>query len=180
MINWNTRKIKIGELELFESNPRTISTKKYIKLKESLDELGIFRPFIVDYDCKTVLGGNQRSRALLEKFAADYEVIIMVPDKELSQKEKEKIVLQDNSHYGSWDMDVISNDFELGVDEIEDMDLDLVIPDILDGISFEEEEPPLSDVSKKKHILEVQLANDMELRDLHDDLVGKGYMVKEL
>lgn len=34
--------------------------------------------------------------------------------------------------------------------------------------------------SDKKFILQIELPNDMELRDLYDDLISKGYMVKEL
>lgn len=141
MIQWNAVKIQLGQLSMFSRNPRTITNEKYESLRKSLDELGIFRPFILDFDQRTVLGGNQRSKVLLEEFPTSHEVICMVPDRELTSKEKEKVVLMDNGHFGQWDFDTLAN-FELDVDEIKALDIDIKIPDVL-------EPEDLSDVNKE-------------------------------
>jgi len=174
-------KIPLGELSLYENNPRTISSTKYESLKKSLDNFGLFQPLTLNFNRKEIISGNQRNRALLEKFPADHLVDCMVPNRELTKKEEESIVLASNSTFGDFDLDVISNTFELSLGEIQELDLDIKLPEIesLPEFDIEDEDAPI-DSDNKKYKLEIQLGNEMELRDLYDDLTSKGYMVKEL
>ena len=177
-LNWTCEKIKIKNLAVLENNPRLIKEDKFSSLEDSVDELGIFRPLVVDFDCKTILAGNQRFRVLKDKFGEDHFVDCMIPSRKLSQKEKEKIVILDNAHYGEWDFNILANEFDF--DTLEELNVDLKLPDIdsLDELDLDDDKD--SDDENKKYILQVQFPNDMEMMDLHDDLASKGYMVKIL
>ena len=72
-IGWHTEKRKLGDLKQLENNPRKISDKDYQKLGEDIEEMGNFRPLIIDTD-NIILGGNQRYKQLLEKYGDDFEV----------------------------------------------------------------------------------------------------------
>jgi len=181
MIEWQAAKIPLGELNLYENNPRTISSTKYDSLKKSLDNFGLFQPLTLNFNRKEIISGNQRNRALLEKFPSDHLVDCMVPNRELTKKEEESIVLASNSTFGVFDLDVISDTFTLSLDEISELDLDIQLPSIEQMPEFDvDEEQQLSDDGNKKFKLEVQLGNELDLRDLYDDLTSKGFMVKEL
>ena len=177
MLTWHPIKIKLADLKPFDRNPRTITDSKFESLKKSLDDLGEFNPLVVDYDQRTILSGNQRYRAMLEKYNLSHEVDCYVPSRELSEAEREKVVVVDNGHHGVWNYEELAN-FSIDIGEL---DLDISIPVVdLNGL------PPLDDDDKgddplkeKKYLLEVQLHNELDLRDLYDDLISKGYMVKE-
>lgn len=179
MISWTCVELPLGQLSIYKNNPRKITEAKFKKLQESLDELGVFKPFILDFDQATLLGGNQRSRALLEKFPINHRVLCMVPDRELSEEERQKVVLLDNGSYGEFDYDILGNTFD--IDLIKDLDLDIKIPDIEIGEvnPLEDEDIPEEKI-KTKFLLEVQLPNELDLRDLYDDLISKGYIARDI
>jgi site-specific DNA-methyltransferase (adenine-specific) len=81
---------------------------------------------VVDFDNQTILAGNQRFRAMLEKYNLDHEVDCFVPDRELTEAEREKVVVVENGHFGVWDYDLLSG-FSIDIGEL---DLDISIPDI--------------------------------------------------
>jgi ParB family chromosome partitioning protein len=126
MLTWHPIKIKLADLKPFDRNPRTITDSKFESLKKSLDDLGEFKPLVVDYDQRTILSGNQRYRAMLEKYNLSHEVDCYIPNRELSEAEREKVVVVDNAHHGTWDYDVLAN-FSIDIGEL---DLDISIPDI--------------------------------------------------
>lgn len=173
MINWQSKLIKLENLEQFQNNPRKISESKLESLKKSLDELGTFRPFILSHDQKTILGGNQRSKILLENFPSNHEVLCMIPDRELSQEEIEKVIVLDNGHHGEWDYEILA-DFSIDIDEL---DIDVKIPEL--EIDVEDIDDNEKEDKDKKFLVEVQLPNEMDQADLYDDLISKGYMVKK-
>ncbi len=123
-IEWHTEKRKLGDLKVLENNPRKISDKDFKKLGEDIEEMGNFRPLIVDTE-NVILGGNQRYRQLLEKYGKDFEVEVSLPSRELSESERKKIIITDNTHRGDWDLDILGEDFgsvleDLGFDDLID------------------------------------------------------------
>lgn len=125
-IGWHTEKRKLGDLKVLENNPRKISDKDFKKLGEDIEEMGNFRPLIVDTE-NVILGGNQRYRQLLDKYGQDFEVEVSLPNRELSENERKKIIITDNTHRGDWDLDILGNEFD---DILEDLEIDDLLPEV--------------------------------------------------
>jgi hypothetical protein len=101
--------MNINEIKPNPNNPRIIKDDKFKKLVKSIQEspkLLEAKPLIIDEN-NLILGGNQRYRACLELGIQDIPVIKM-PN--LSEREKQKLLVIDNTHYGMWDMDMLAND----------------------------------------------------------------------
>jgi len=124
---WDVRKIAISALIPNANNPRTITKSKLESLEKSIDTYGIFKPIICDFDL-TILGGTQRQKLMLKKFPSDYEVLVSIPNRPLTEREKQAIILLDNGHHGDWSMDVLANLFEIEL--IHSLDIDIKIPPI--------------------------------------------------
>jgi len=124
-IEWHTEKRKLGDLKQLENNPRKISDKDYQKLGEDIEEMGNFRPLIIDTE-NVILGGNQRYKQLLDKYGQDFEVEVSLPNRELSENERKKIIITDNTHRGDWDLDILGEDFG---DILGDLEIDDLLPE---------------------------------------------------
>lgn len=108
-MKWTTKKVKISELKGWSKNPRQIKKDEYEKLVGSINELGNFEPLVINSD-NTVIAGNQRL-GVLQSQGID-EVEVSVPERELTQKEIDKIGLLSNRHSGEWDLDILANEFD--------------------------------------------------------------------
>jgi len=62
-----------GALEYYENNPRTITTKQFKRLQDTLYRLGDLSGIVHDINSNQIVGGNQRVRALN---LLDYEPVI--------------------------------------------------------------------------------------------------------
>lgn len=118
VIKWTEKSVKVSTEKPFERNPRKISESDYGRLKESLTENGFHRRVLATKDLR-VVGGHQRIRVL--KDLGIKEIAVLVPDKELSEDQFRRILIQDNLPFGSWDFDLLSADFE--VEELIDFGL---------------------------------------------------------
>ena len=74
MVEVESGKIKLSEINFAEYNPREISDNELDNLKNSIEYYGLIEPIIINNKNNTIVGGHQRSSALL---AAN-------PDEELS------------------------------------------------------------------------------------------------
>lgn len=142
-----------GQIDGVPANPRIIKKEDYNKLIKSLQEDPDFlnhKPLhVYQQDGKyVVLGGNQRLKALKE---LDYkEVPCTLYKPETPPEVLRARVMKDNAESGSWDMDMLANewsDFPLaywGVDLPEDwlQDEQEVIED--EAPEVDESEPPKS------------------------------------
>lgn len=111
--------IKIKDLKLNAENPRTITAEQIDKLKQSLAEFTQMlelRPVIVD-ETMTVLGGNMRIRALKELGYKEVPVSWIRIVEGLSEQQKREFIIKDNVSYGSWDWDMLANQWNY--DELE-------------------------------------------------------------
>jgi site-specific DNA-methyltransferase (adenine-specific) len=163
MLTWHPIKIKLADLKPFDRNPRTITASKFESLKKSLDDLGEFKPLVVDFDKQTILAGNQRFRAMLEKYNLDHEVDCFVPDRELTEAEREKVVVVENGHFGEWDYDLLSG-FSIDIGEL---DLDISIPEIELPEDTIEDQPVIED--KKDFIIYVECTDELQQNDLFEE-----------
>lgn len=103
--------VKISEVRDNIHNPRIIKDKDFKKLVKSIKEFPKMlelRPIIVDEDM-VVLGGNQRLKACIE---AKMTEIPIIRANELTKEEQKAFIVKDNAHFGSWDFDMLNNDFD--------------------------------------------------------------------
>lgn len=101
--------MNINEIKPNPNNPRKINAEDFAKLRKSISEDVLLlqaKPLILDEN-NVILGGNQRYRVCLELGIQDVPVIVM-PN--LSDKQKKKLLVLDNTHYGTWDMDMLANE----------------------------------------------------------------------
>lgn len=171
-ITWHLERWDISKLIPYEKNPRKITDKGLDQLGESFEEIGMAQPINIDID-GTILSGHARYYKLQK--LGEKEIDCYVPNRKLTDKEREAVIIRMNKNTaGEWDFDILANEFELG--------------DLLDW-GFENYElcfnSPEDDMGKEepkeketKYLIEVQLHNELDQRDLYDDLISKGYMVK--
>lgn len=133
--------MNINEIKPNQNNPRKIDTNDFAKLRKSISDdptLLQAKPLILDEN-NVILGGNQRYRVCLELGIQDVPVIVM-PD--LTEKQKKKLLVLDNTHYGIWDMDMLAND-DWKLEDLSDwgVNVDFLVPT--------DEEPKSIDNTKK-------------------------------
>ena len=109
MINWKLKKFKISELKPYAKNPRTLSQEQYKHLKTSLDKFGLIDKPICTKE-GMLIGGHQRVK-VLSKDKID-EVECWVADKDLSDKDIEELNIRLNQNVGSWDFEILANQFD--------------------------------------------------------------------
>lgn len=103
-----TKKVKLSEIKLNPDNPRRISNSAMDKLVKSLHEfpeMMELREIVVD-ETMTILGGNMRF-LVLQKIKAKECIAKIVTG--LSPEQKREFIIKDNSTFGEWDMDALSN-----------------------------------------------------------------------
>lgn len=134
----------IIEIKPNPNNPRKISKYEYEKLLNSIKEdptLLYAKPILIDEN-NVIIGGHQRYRACLELGIEDVPVIRM---ENLSERERKKLIIIDNTHNGEFDMDILAND-NWDIHDLADwgVNLDFFIPTI--------DEPEKIDNTKKGKI----------------------------
>lgn len=107
--------IAIQDLTLLERNPRKITREQMEKLCESLKSDPDFmmrRPILVNRkeDVLEVYAGNQRVRAAKQLGWREVPCII---ENELDEQTIKERILKDNKTYGSFDWDLLANDFDI-------------------------------------------------------------------
>lgn len=113
MIDWNVKKVRLGDLKNYEYNPRTISKKQFEDLVKSIKEDGYHQRIVVNMD-NTIIAGHARRNAL---FKAGYnlndEIEVLYPSRELTEREFKRINIKDNLDiWGTFDMDALGNWFD--------------------------------------------------------------------
>ncbi len=117
--------MNITEIKLNEKNPRFIKDDKFELLKKSISEfpkMMELRPIIID-DNNIILAGNMRYRALKELKFKDIPENWIKKASELTEEEKKRFIITDNNSFGSWDMDMLANEWDLK--ELKDWGTDL-------------------------------------------------------
>lgn len=109
-IHWHTEKRKVATLKEWEKNPRKISEEDFEKLKASIVERGFHDVLKVDTD-NTIISGHQRKRALTDLGITEVEVL--VPDRPLTEQERDIIAVESNRHRGTFDFDILANSFNI-------------------------------------------------------------------
>lgn len=195
--------MKLKELKSNPLNPRKIKDTKLAMLKKSYDENGDLSGIVYNVRSRQLVGGHQTSKVLDEceiiiekrfdkptKKGTVAEGYIIHDGEKLKYREvdvddaREKIMnLAANKGAGEWDYALLS-DFLIDIDAAnldvnlsmfdEGEVLNLLAPKDLEDL--ESLDDTIED-KEKKYILEATFPNDMDMMDVHDDLVAKGFVV---
>lgn len=109
-MKWKLEKRKIKDLKQHPRNPRQLTKKQAAHLKESLDKFGLCEPIVINQD-NLIIGGHQRIKTL--KKLEHKEVDCYVPDRQLDEQEVDELCLRLNQNVGSWDWDILANEFDV-------------------------------------------------------------------
>jgi len=104
--------VKISEPKPNEHNPRYINKANFKKLVNSLKEFPKMlevRPLVVDENM-IVLGGNMRLKALTE---AGFKEVLVHQVLDWTEDEKNQFIIKDNSSFGSWDWEILANEWNM-------------------------------------------------------------------
>jgi len=171
---WKTKLMKVKDLMPNNFNPRLISEDKIKKLQKQFKSVGFNNPPKIDNE-GVLLGGNQRFKALMEMGLENEEIVVMYPAGQLTEKQRQEVIITDNVNDGSWDFDLLTNDFEL--DELKEWGLE--VPNMeLD--QEEKDDKDLSDSLASKYILEIECDSEAEQEILYNRFLGEKLKVKIL
>lgn len=109
-IKWSVERRAVASLKTWDKNPRKLTTEDFTSLKKKIVDRGFHDVLKIDTD-GTILSGNQRKQALVELGIESVDCI--VPDRALTEKERDAVALESNRHAGSWDYDLLANKFEV-------------------------------------------------------------------
>lgn len=124
--------IKLSSIKPNPENPRLIKDDKFYKLLESIKTFGEkmmpLRPIVIDEN-KIILGGNMRFKALKELGYKEVPADWIKAAKDLTEEQKKEFIIKDNVGFGSWDFDVLANEWDSDLLEgwgldMEDFDFD--------------------------------------------------------
>ena len=172
----------ISELNPAEYNPRVISEAEFEGLKESIKKFGFVDPAVVNKRGMVIISGHQRIKAA--ESLGHINVPVVFVDLDPIAEKALNIALNSHTIAGKFDVEILPTLMEeirvnmpdifslLRMDQLE-VDLGIQFKESMDeSMSLPEE--------KTKFILQVELPNELDLRDLFDDLTSKGFMVKQL
>lgn len=159
------------------ANPRRIDKVAYNKLKTSLFEkdLNEIKELLVipHNDTYVVLSGNMRLKAYKE---LDYmRVKCKIIDPSVDAQTLQKIIIIDNTNFGSWDDQILANEFEPELLDAWGYDLpDLDMSVLQDDEILNENTEKLKD----KFVLKVSGKNQNEIMSLLNELQDRGFEVE--
>lgn len=111
-LTWTPEKRSVSALKELSNNPRKIDKEAFERLKQRISDRGFHDVVKVDTD-GFILSGNQRKKALQELNIE--EVYVLVPSRELTREERDKVILESNRNDGSWDFKILSDHFDIAV-----------------------------------------------------------------
>lgn len=138
---------------------------------------GIRHPIIVSRRSGFIVAGHGRKLAAIEAGIEQMPVVYQ----DFETPEAEYAFIQSDNAIALWaeldlaainaDLPELGPDFDIDVLGIKDFTLD--VAERLDDKTQE-----IQDDLNKKFIIEITFPNEMEMMDIHDDLVSRGYIVR--
>jgi len=119
-----TIKAKIKDIKTNPNNPRYIKDEKFNKLVQSIKELPEMlqlRPIVVN-EGMVVLGGNMRLKACQK---AGLKEVPIIKASDLTPEQQNEFIIKDNVGFGSWDWDMLANEWD--AEKLEEWGMDLPI-----------------------------------------------------
>jgi ParB family transcriptional regulator, chromosome partitioning protein len=106
-MNWTNVTVKLGDLQPWEHNPRTMSKTQAKRLLKSWQTLGQFQTIAIG-PAGEVYDGHQRLNALLAAYGAAYEVEARQSERALNDDERAALTLAANIPAGAWDWQALA------------------------------------------------------------------------
>jgi len=139
----NKNLILIDDVNVWDKNPREISSKDFESLKKKIERWGIWKPFLVWESKKQILGGNSRFKACKELGHKEIWVEYREPKDDAEALE---MAIADNESSGEWIKSLLIEQIKLNEDKINLEDYKINIKDTtlkdLMPIDAEEDNPP--------------------------------------
>lgn len=158
-------------------NPNIHPESQIDRLAKVIDYQGQRHPVIISKRSGFIVVGHGRFEAI--KKLGWQQIAVSYQDFE-NEAQEYSFVVSDNA-IASWaelDLGKINNEMlDLGPDF--DVDLFGIENFSIEPLEKFEMENELRDDLNRKFILEITFPNDMELADIRDDLISRGYIVKE-
>jgi ParB-like chromosome segregation protein Spo0J len=104
---WTNVTVKLGDLQPWEHNPRTMNKTQAKRLIKSWQTLGQFQTIAIGPGCE-VYDGHQRLNALLAAYGATYEVEARQSERALNDDERAALTLAANIPAGAWDWQALA------------------------------------------------------------------------
>ena len=167
-LEWHETTLNINQLKPFDKNPRYITKDQFKKLKQSIEDSGYNQRLLIDTDY-TIIGGHQRYQVFKEIGLS--EIKVLIPNRKLTEKEFERINIQDNIGFGNWDLDVLSSCFE--IHELIDWGIDT---NLFSDLAVEEE-TEIKETKQSNGQFRLEIISDLEedLMILKNELEERGY-----
>lgn len=114
-LEWHNEKRKLRDMIEWPKNPRRLTELQANALKQSLERFGYVDPIILNFDGKSIIGGHIRRKVIIAYSLVDpdLEVDVRLPNRPLSEREKEELAIRLNRDTGEWDYERLSNEFEM-------------------------------------------------------------------
>lgn len=167
-ITWKVERRKLSDLKPHPKNPRQFTEKGMRDLENSINSIGFMQPININQD-GVILSGHARTLKLKEM--GETEVDVYVPDRMLTPKQEEEVLVRANANTaGQWDFDLLANEFDL--EEISEWGLE--IPDIKDE---EKEDVEIDDDVSVSNVDVIISCDQLDLVDIINEIekIKKNY-----
>ena len=172
------KRVNIEDIKPNEANPRFITESEFKKLTESIKnfpEMLEVKPLIVNKNM-VVIGGNQR----LEALKALGHHTVRVQEVNWSEEKQREFTIKDNTHYGSWDYDILGNHWQS--EELQQWGLNVWNPDD-DYFDVDDEEedkkPTATDDEHSSFEIVLEYANKKKLLKVLNEVKDKYNLEKQ-
>lgn len=173
----NITLVDIDSIVINPKNNNKHSEKQIERLVKLIKHNGFRVPLIVSNRSGFLITGHARLDAAKK---AGLEMLPVIFQDFVNEAEEYQFLTADNEIARWSELDLEAVKFE--IEEFEGLDWELLG---LRELLISPDENPLDDLEdseekEKKYLLQVQFPNDMELADVRDELLSRGYIVKVL
>jgi len=174
-IEFSTVKRKLSDLVDCSYNPRILTKKQHADLKRSFKKFGYVEICVINLD-NTIIAGHQRTHVMKDLGWIDREIEVRSPNRQLTKKEFDEYLIRSNQNGGSFDWELLGNDFE--VDELIEWGFELK------DLGIEDEEIKVDDEKdldvEERIVVEIELESEEQQREIYKELNERGYKCKVL
>jgi hypothetical protein len=104
------KKMKIGDINVAEYNPRKISSESYRGLKKCVETHGLVQPLVWNKRTNRLISGHQRLKVLLDLGWTEVDVVEV--DVDQKQEKQMNVALNSTAIHGEWDWDKMADVFD--------------------------------------------------------------------
>ena len=109
---WEVIQMRVKDLKPNPENPRIITEEDFNRLKRKIKRQGFRSTIMLDND-GVILGGNQRYNALMSLGYQDMKIPVMIPLFKMTEKERQEAIITDNISDGSWNNEMLANQYNI-------------------------------------------------------------------